>query len=263
MSHFSKSEKKSMKDMSHTEHSLAKEVKREKRTLLSRIKYVSSKKIMVGLLLTMSFLAKYNTAQADTNKVKQKLKHFHGWFMKNEQKITDNTISYNDVISHFEDALRNLEQEVRDDINNHNFEKAQQNLDFFYKLAKSLGDKEMMKTISYLIREVETEQVAKNKGYGIYNVNEKIYVILEEHSSDRGIAEKEALSDARMMAVRKLAEIKGGRTDLVKGNVYGSYIVKIYKIGANTYKFIISINMVDDAESTRLLLTQIQKTSIK
>lgn len=263
MSSFLRSERRNLRHLDSNEQILSKEVKRERKTLLSKIRQFSSKKIIIVLISTMSFMAKYNTAYADTDKVKSEIIKFHGWFLENEQKMKEGTISWETVIDKFEEALENLEKEVRDDIKKHNYEKAFANLRFFYKLADSLGDSQMKRTINILINEVEAELANKNKAEGIYNVNEKVCIIEKVRTSNYEFAEREALSNARVLALREVAKMRGENQNSIIGTVHGSYILKAFREGENGYKFIIMIDLVNDAETTRQLLSHIPKTVVQ
>ncbi len=258
---FEKQEKQKLQRIEEIAKSLKHDSKKEKKTILQKIRQFGSNKMATTLILTLSLFAKYNDAYADTNKIKKEISHFNKWLNANGEKLDAGTISWSEALTRFEDAFQGLEKEVRHDLEEHKYEKALYNLQFFYRLAESLNQEDMQKKIYYLIQDVEQEIAIKQDREGIYNVNGKIYVVGKISASKYSTAQGMASSDAYLKLTNITKQIPGLNSNSKK--MQGTSIQKIkYLEGENKYLYIISIAIVDDMNTTKQILEHIPQANI-
>lgn len=258
---FEKEEKRRLNRIEELAKSLKKDSRREKKTILQKIRQFGSKKMATSLIIALSLFAKYNNAYADTNKIKKELTHFNNWFTSNGEKINNGTISWDEALTRFEDAFQSLEKEVRHDLEEHKYEKALYNLQFFYRLAESLNHQELQKKIYYLIKEIEQEIATNQNREGIFNVNGKIYVIGKISATKYSTAVNIAATDARTKTSMILNQIQN--TNKNSTTIKGTDIQKIkYLEGENKYLYIISIALVNDIDTTKQILNNIPQANM-
>lgn len=259
MTEYIDSERTRLRRIEKIEDALRSDVRGQRKTILSRIRTAGARSIVSGLILTLSLFSNYNKAYADTDKIKKEISIFNNWLGDNINKLKDGTISWDEATRRFEDAFINLEKEVRHDLEEHKYEKALYNLQFFYKLAESLHNDAMQQKIYYLIKDIETELATKRDREGIFNVNDNIYVVGTVRTQDYNTARRRATGDATAKLTQVMTQLTGTNKSI---SIQGTNLVKIYYLeGQSSYRYVVSIAIVNDIATTRALLQKLPRAS--
>ena len=263
MSEFEEQENKRLNTITSIESGLKKNIKQQKRTILQIIRNAATKKIILSLISTMLIFTNYDKAYSDTNKVKREVKHFNEWLTQHIDELKEGTISWEKAINKFEDAFIGLEKEVRNDLEEHKYEKAYYNLQFFYKLADALNNTEMKQRIAALLNLVDYELSHRIEHEGIYQANGKIYIVGTIQSSNYNLARRRAMSNSMIDILRETARMKRIHVRELQGIVQGIKIINIYYAEEKSaYKYIVSVDIVEDIDTTRDLLKKLPRVSI-
>ena len=94
MAEYEDKERKRQKRIKQIEESLRSDVRRQRKKILSRIRNIGAKNVVIGLFAAMTLFSNYNKAYADTNNVKREVVKFNDWLGENMNRIKEGEITH-------------------------------------------------------------------------------------------------------------------------------------------------------------------------
>ncbi|MBU1202074.1 MAG: hypothetical protein KJ583_05930 [Nanoarchaeota archaeon] len=206
------------------------------------------KKFLMGLLVV---LALSGNIKAGTKDIYPDVKKFIE-ATKTEQMTQE------DAINRFRIIMKDIDKEVKDDLDKHNYEDAERLLELYMRVAEYVGDSELRKELLELWRDVRSDLNSKIKEYGVFEYKGKIYVVGEVNSNDFSTARSKSSFDAQNQLMRKIR----GENHSFSGIIKRESLIEVSQIKSGVYKYIISFDEVDNANFTQQLLKNLPKLPI-